>query len=167
MPQPKKIKPPVSKPVVAPRPEVLAPDSTVVTTDTVANLSAPATPPAAAPELSTSPVPAVIAPLPQMATAVAKPNRSEISVVCPSQTAPVMPRTALEQGIQGVVRAQALIKDGLVKEVTILSGPRIFHNAVRTAMLQYRCTRDAAEVVAVQVFNFKIEDPAESGDELQ
>jgi protein TonB len=68
-----------------------------------------------------------------------------------------MPRKALQDGIQGVVRAQVLIKDGAVKEVTILSGPRIFHSAVRSAMLQYKCTQDAGDVVATQEFNFKVE----------
>ena len=68
-----------------------------------------------------------------------------------------MPRKALQDGTQGVVKAQALIKDGAVKEVTILSGPRVFHAAVRSAMLQYKCATDAAEILATQEFNFKLE----------
>ena len=48
--------------------------------------------------------------------------------------------------------------DGVVKEVTILSGPRVFHAAVRTAMLDYRCTNDGTgDVLATQEFNFKLE----------
>ena len=68
-----------------------------------------------------------------------------------------MPRKALQDGTAGVVRAQALIKDGVVREVTVLSGPRVFHAAVRAAMLQYKCTQDAAEILAIQEFNFKLE----------
>ena len=67
-----------------------------------------------------------------------------------------MPRRALQDGTEGVVKAQILIKDGVVKDVTILSGPRVFHNAVRIAMLKYRCIGDG-EVLATQEFNFKLE----------
>ena len=68
-----------------------------------------------------------------------------------------MPRKALQDGTQGVVKAQALIKDGVVREVTILSGPRIFHSAVRSAMLQYKCATESAEILATQEFVFKLE----------
>jgi protein TonB len=68
-----------------------------------------------------------------------------------------MPRKASQDGTEGVVRAQARIKDGAVTEVTILSGPRIFHAAVRNAMMQYKCTKDMGEVVAIQEFGFKQE----------
>ena len=56
-----------------------------------------------------------------------------------------------------MVRAQATIRGGVVQEVTILSGPRVFHAAVRNAMLQYKCSSGAGEVVATQEFEFKIE----------
>jgi protein TonB len=66
-----------------------------------------------------------------------------------------MPRQALQDGAQGVVRAQALIRDGVVKEVTILSGLRVFHAAVRNAMMQYRCANaGAGEVLVTQEFKF-------------
>ena len=68
-----------------------------------------------------------------------------------------MPRKAIQDGTEGVVKAQVLIRDGVVKDVTILSGPRVFHAAVRNAMLQYKCTQDAGEVLATQEFNFKLE----------
>ena len=68
-----------------------------------------------------------------------------------------MPRKALQDGTTGVVRAQALVRDGVVKEVTILSGPRVFHAAVRAAMLQYKCTDEPGDVTATQEFGFKIE----------
>lgn len=68
-----------------------------------------------------------------------------------------MPRRALQDGSTGVVRAQALIKDGMVKEVTIVSGPRVFHAAVKAAMEKYKCVQDSGEVLATQEFNFKLE----------
>jgi protein TonB len=68
-----------------------------------------------------------------------------------------MPRRALQDGTEGVVKAQALVKDGAVKEVTILSGPRVFHAAVRAAMLQYKCAANTSEIIATQEFIFKIE----------
>jgi periplasmic protein TonB len=86
------------------------------------------------------------------------PNRSDIGVACPTQVPPEMPRKALQDGVEGVVRAQVLIKDGVVKDVTIQSGPRVFHAAVRAAMMQYKCTNDGGgEVLATQEFNFKIQ----------
>lgn len=130
-------------------------------------LVAPA--PVAAPAVA-SPAAAVAAP-PPVAVPVAAPPagpaaparpapanaRTEIGVACPTQVQPEIPRRALQEGVGGVVRAQALIRGGAVVEVTILSGPRIYHAAVRAAMLQYRCVSEASEVVAVQEFAFRIE----------
>ena len=48
-------------------------------------------------------------------------------------------------------------RDGAVKEVTILSGPRVYHSAVRDAMMQYKCISDSGEVTATQEFGFKID----------
>ncbi len=83
--------------------------------------------------------------------------KTDIGVACPTQVPPDMPKRAVQDGVAGVVRAQALIKDGVVREVTVLSGPRVFHAAVRAAMLQYKCTQSAGDVIATQEFNFKIE----------
>lgn len=80
-----------------------------------------------------------------------------MSIACPTQVKPEMPRKALREGTEGVVRAQALIRDGVVREVTILSGPRVFHSAVRDAMLQYKCTSEPGDVIAPQEFVFKVE----------
>jgi protein TonB len=68
-----------------------------------------------------------------------------------------MPRKAMQDGIEGVVKAQISIKGGVIQDVTILSGPRVFHAAVKSAMLQYKCVTDGTEVVATQEFNFKLE----------
>ena len=80
-----------------------------------------------------------------------------MSIACPTQVKPEMPRKAIQEGTEGVVKAQALIRDGVVKEVTIVSGPRIFHAAVREAMLQYRCASAPGDVLAPQDFVFKVE----------
>lgn len=148
----KEIKPPEVKApkVVAPAPPPFVPPPEVAPQQTAA--------PAIASVATPSPVPAVIAPPPQVeAPAAAKPARSEIGVACPTQVAPEMPKRAIQDGIFGVVRAQALIREGAVREVTILSGPRIFHAAVKAAMMQYKCTNDSGDITATQEFNFKIE----------
>lgn len=154
-PPPKKIEPPkeVPKPEAPPPPFVPPPDVAPTVTSTAPSIVATATPPPAPVVIAPPPPPAPPPPAP----APPKPNRTDIGVACPTQVPPEMPRKALQDGTEGVVKAQARIKDGAVKEVTILSGPRVFHAAVREAMMQYKCTQDAAEVLAVQEFNFKIE----------
>ena len=85
-------------------------------------------------------------------------NRSDIGVACPTQVPPEMPRKAIQDGTEGVVKAQIRIKAGVIQDVTIVSGPRVFHSAVKAAMMQYKCISDAGgEVVATQEFNFKLE----------
>jgi protein TonB len=68
-----------------------------------------------------------------------------------------MPRQALRDGTEGVVKAQIHIKGGSIVDVTILSGPRVFHAAVKAAMMQYKCVSDDGDVIATQEFNFKVE----------
>lgn len=120
-------------------------------------------PPIAAPAISAvaapPPTPVVIAPPPPPPPVVAAPTRTttSIALACPTQVAPEMPAKALQDGIDGVVKAQATIKDGVVQNVTILSGPRVFHAAVRNAMMKYKCVSGTGEVVATQEFNFKID----------
>ena len=62
---------------------------------------------------------------------------------------------ALNSG--AAVARRIAVKDGVVKDVTIISGPRVFHAAVRQAMLRYKCTPQPGEVLAIQEFVFKIE----------
>jgi protein TonB len=146
-PPPKPIKPQeVPKVEAPPPPFVPPPDVAPPATLTAPVVQAVATPP---------PTPAVIAPPP--APPKPAPNRSDIRVACPTQVQPEMPRRAIQNGIGGVVRAQVLIKDGAVKEVTILSGPSLFHAAVKAAMLQYKCTAESGEITATQEFVFKNE----------
>jgi len=152
-PPPKKIEPPKEMPKVEapPPPYVPPPDVAPQVSSTAPSIVSVATPPAAPAVIAPPPPPA---PAPVVATG---PKRSNMGLACPTQVAPEMPRKALQDGIEGMVKAQALIKDGVVKEVTILSGHRVFHAAVRNAMLQYQCTQDAADILATQEFNFKLE----------
>jgi protein TonB len=68
-----------------------------------------------------------------------------------------MPRRALQDGTQGVVKAQITLKGGAVHDITILAGPRVFHAAVKAAIMQYKCVADGPEVTVTQEFNFKID----------
>lgn len=127
-------------------------------------------PPDAAPEVSgtapalVSEVPAPTAPVELAALPPAPPapvttgpKRTSMGMVCPTQVPPEMPRKAQQDGIEGVVKAQIHIKGGVIQDVTVLSGPRVFHAAVKAAMMQYSCVTDGGEVVATQEFNFKLE----------
>ena len=147
-PPPKEIKPPEAPKVDAPPPPFVPPPDVAPQTTSAVSIVSVATPP---------PTPAVIAPPPVAAPPKPAANRGDLRVACPTQVPPEMPRKAIQDGSEGVVRAQALVKDGVVKEVTILSGPRVFHAAVKAAMMQYKCTADATEILATQEFVFKIE----------
>lgn len=151
-PPPKEIRPPEAPKNQAPPPPFVPP---------------PDTPPPQAPPESTAPAivstpappPAgvAIAPPPPQAPPKPAPNRLDLRVACPNQVAPEMPRKAIDDGTEGIVKASALIKDGLIKEITILSGPRVFHAAVKAAMKQYKCTAETGEVMATQEFVFKLQ----------
>ena len=148
-PPPKEIKPPEAMKVDAPPPPfVPPPDVAPQATSNAPSITSVATPPTTT---------AVIAPPPVAAPPKPAPNRQDLRVACPTQVPPEMPRKAIQDGSEGVVKAQALVKNGSVQEVTILSGPRVFHAAVKAAMMQYKCTADATEILATQEFVFKIE----------
>lgn len=148
-PPPKEIKPVETPKLEAPPPPYIPPPDVAPQTTSTHTIASVATPP---------PTPAVIAPPPPPAPVHTGPSRSDIRVACPIQVPPEMPRKALQDGTEGVVKAQVLIKDGVVHEVTILSGPRVFHAAVKAAMMQYKCQSGPGEVLATQEFAFKIQD---------
>jgi protein TonB len=145
------------RPRPRPAPEPVAPP--VAEPAPVAPLAAPAPAPLAAPPAPAAPAAASGPPSPAAAAppAPAAQSPGEMVVACPGQVPPRMPRQALRDSIEGVVKAQALIRDGAVRQVTILSGPRVFHDAVRQAMLQYRCEGGGGEVLATQEFVVRIE----------
>ena len=140
--------------VQAPLPFVPPPDVAPPATSTAPVIAATPTPP---------PAPAVIAPPappapPSPAPAAVGPKRASIGVACPTQVAPDMPRRAIQEGTEGVVKAQISIKNGVVQEVTILSGPTVFHAAVKKAIAQYKCVADGPEVLTTtQEFSFKLD----------
>ena len=156
-PPPKRVEPPKELPKVQapPPPFVPPPDVPPPVTSTAPVIVATHTPPPAPAVIAPPPPPAPPAPAP--APVATGPKRSAIGVACPTQVAPEMPRKALQDGTEGVVKAQILIKNGVVQEVTILSGPRVFHAAVKSAIQQYKCVADGPEVLATQEFNFKLE----------
>ena len=80
-----------------------------------------------------------------------------IGLACPTQVAPEMPRRAVKDGIEGVVKVQIVVKNGAVQDVTVLSGPKVFHEAVIAAVKHYKCVADGPEVVATQEFTFKLD----------
>ncbi|WP_287918430.1 energy transducer TonB [Tibeticola sp.] len=143
-------KPEPSAPKVEAPPPFVPPPDVPSTVSNAPAIVSTATPPAEPAPIAPPPPPAPVAP-------PAPPKPRDIGVICPTQVTPEMPRKALQEGIGGTVRAQARIQNGVVKEVTILSGPRVFHSAVKEAMLQYKCVSEAQEVLAVQEFNFKVE----------
>jgi protein TonB len=157
-PKPKPKPPPPPAPFIPPPETATAPISAAPVVQATP-APAPQAPVIQAPAPLPAPV-AIAAPVPAPAPPPAKPAGPTITsagLACPKQVAPVMPRAAIRENMSGVVKAQARIKDGKVLEVTILSGPRVFHRAVREAMAQYGCTQTDAEVLATQVFQFKLE----------
>ena len=160
-PPPKKVEPPKELPKVQapPPPFVPPPDVAPPVVSTAPVIAATPTPPPAPAVIAPPPPPAPAAPAAVAAPApvAAGPKRASIGVACPTQVAPEMPRRAIQDGTEGVVKAQILIKNGVVQEVTILSGPRLFHAAVKNAIAQYKCVADGPEVLATQEFNFKVE----------
>lgn len=117
-------------------------------------------PPVSAPVIAAAsptppPAPPVIAPPapPPAPVAAPKPVRLDIAASCPNQVRPEVPRGT--EGVSGIIKAQAVIREGAVREVTILSGPKVFHSAVRSAMLQYKCVSGDADIVATQQFVFE------------
>jgi protein TonB len=153
-PPPKQIvREPQAPKVEAPPPPFVPPPEVAPPVSAAPAIVSVQTPPPAPPVIAPPPPPAPPAPAPRPAG----PSRGEMSIACPTQVKPEMPRKAIQEGTEGVVKAQALIRDGVVKEVTIVSGPRVFHAAVREAMLQYKCANTPGDVLAPQDFVFKVE----------
>jgi protein TonB len=64
---------------------------------------------------------------------------------------------AYRDGVEGVVKVRIHIKDGVVVDVAILSGPRALHALVKGVIMQYTCTNDSGDAYADQEFSFKLE----------
>lgn len=112
-----------------------------------------------------TPAPMVPAPAPPQVSANTEPSNkpavahyenASIAVVCPVQTTPLMPRAAAKAGVTGTVKARLTIANGQVKDVAILSGPAVFHEAVKSAVLTYQCEHTPEPVTAIQEFVFDL-----------
>ena len=156
------VPPPFMPPPFVPPPDL--PPSFAPPPDVPAPVAAPAIQSVATPPLA----PALIAP-PHTAPVAGKvagnappapsgPVNIDIKIACPTQTRPEMPRKAIQDNASGVVKAQVLIRNGAVAEVTILSGSQVFHQAVRNALAQYKCQTNPVDVQTTQEFAFKIEE---------
>ena len=160
-PPPKKVEQPKELPKMQapPPPFVPPPDVPPPVVSAAPVIAASPTPPPAPVAIAPPPPPAApVAAAPVAAGPVAAgPKRASIGVACPTQVTPEMPRRAIQSGTEGVVKAQILIKNGVVQEVTILSGPSVFHAAVKSAIKQYKCVADGPEVLATQEFSFKLD----------
>lgn len=161
--------PPPPEVVVPPPPKLEAPPPPFIPPPEI-QIAAPApaqptitastpTPPAVA-EIAPLPVP-----VPEAAPAAPapppKPVIAAISVACQKTVAPVMPARAVEEGINGAVKARITIRNSKVVAVDIVSAkPRgVFDAAVRTAMMRYSCQTEGDQVViAEQDFQFKLEE---------
>jgi hypothetical protein len=75
-------------------------------------------------------------------------------VVPPDYPAAAGPFPGWDGLITGQVKAQVLVENGVVQSVQIQSGPKIFHDVVRAAMLQYKCPGVIGPVSFKQEFNF-------------
>lgn len=150
-PKPVKIVEPKAPKVEAPPPPFVPPPDVKPPATSTNAIEAIQAPPPTPPVIAPPPPPAPPAP-----AAPKGPARVDIGVACKIVT-PVMPRKAMQDGIEGVVRVQIHLRDGVVKDVNVLSGPRVFHSAVRDAIMQYKCTNEG-EGIATQEFAFKLED---------
>ncbi|WP_275698164.1 energy transducer TonB [Ramlibacter paludis] len=139
-----KVEPRVEKappPPFVPPPEVTPPAQTNAPV-----IQSVQTPPPAPPVIAPPPPPAPPAPV--------GPKRIDVAIACSNINPPEMPRAATRDKIEGLVKAQITLKDGAITDVTILSGPRVFHSVVRETIMQYKC-QSQGDGIAIQEFNFK------------
>ena len=135
-PPPAYVPPPDVAPAVAPT----APAITAVQS------AEPVAPPPPAPPAPPPPAPVQAAPV-----------KTDIALACPQQVKPEVPQRAIDDGIEGTVKAEVRVRGGKVAEVRILSGPKVYHAAVRAAMQRYECHSGEGEVIATQDFTFKLD----------
>ena len=171
-PPPKKPEPVPEPPKVQapPPPFVPPPDVPAPTPSPVPVIAATQTPPPPTPHvIAPPPAPAPPAPTPAPAPAAAPvphppapmPPPKAVGNVCPNanvaENKPNYPRRALQDGIQGEVVVQALIKNGRVQEVNWVSGPKVFINEIKTAMGKYKCSSEYEGLVPAS-FSFKLDE---------
>lgn len=134
-------------PAHVPPPEVPVPPSAAPAITAVQTTQA-VTPPLAALAPAPSP-PAPPAAIPSF--------RVDMALVCPIQVKPEIPKKAIDDGVEGDVKAEVKVRGGKVIDVRIISGPGAYHVAVRAALARYECSNGGAEeIIATQDFTFKL-----------
>lgn len=145
------------KPTPAPAPIAHAPAPTPVVQP-----PAPAPTPVAqapvptpAPAASANAASAATAASAQLAANDMSPRSLPGQVACPTQVVPELPKSSRsEELVDGAVRVRVTIQNGAIKNVQMLSGPRIYYASVKNAISRYRCQNTPYEVNFAQEFNF-------------
>lgn len=83
-------------------------------------------------------------------------SSATVDAISCRQLPPAMPQIAVQNRMVGIVKAAVFLVDGIVKDVIIFSGPKIFHQPVREAMLKYDCGSSRANTLATQAFDFRM-----------
>ena len=153
-PLPPKIKKIERAPKVAmPPPAYVPPPDIARAAATAPAITAVQTTQAVAPQLAAPP-----SPPPAPTPVVAAPAKADMALVCQKQIKPEAPRRAIEDGVEGTVKAEVRVRGGKVVDVRIVSGPRAYHAAVRTALGRYECDSSTdQEFIVTQDFTFKLE----------
>ena len=139
-------------PAYIPPPDI-APAAAATQAITAVQTTQAVAPPPAAPPAPPAPPPAP----PPAATAPA-PAKADMALICPKQVKPEIPKKAIDDGIEGTVKAEVRVRGGKVVDVRIISGPRALHAAVRAALQRYECSGSAdTDIIATQDFVFKLE----------
>ncbi len=160
-PPPEVVVPPPPKLEAPPPPFIPPPEIQIAVPPPPAPTITAVTPtPPPAPVVITPAPPPPPAPAPPAPPPPAPPAPAKIGVACPTMVPPEIPRRALRESLNGYVKARATIRGGKVVSVEILeSRPHgLYDSAVRTAMLQYSCTKLGQDIVAEQEFDFKIRE---------
>lgn len=137
-------------PAYVPPPDI-APTAVAAPAITAVQTTQAVAPPPAAP-------PAPPAPPPSPPSVAPAPEKADMALICPKQVKPEIPKKAIDDGVEGTVKAEVRVRGGKVVDVRIVSGPRALHAAVRAALVRYECSGGAdADIIATQDFVFKLE----------
>lgn len=148
--------PPPPKLDKRPEPPPAEPPPAYVPPPEVAPAAAPAAPAITAVQSAQPVAPPPPAP-PAPPPAPALPQKADIALACPKQVRPQLTQRQIDEGVEGTVRAEIHLKAGKVAEVRIVAGPRVYHAAVRAAVMRYECVSGDGDVVATQDFSFKFD----------
>jgi len=160
-PPPKKVEQPKELPKVQapPPPFVPPPDVPPPVTSAAPVMAATPIPPTAPTVIAPPPPPAPAAPAAAPAP-VAPAKRAGLCRLSCDWTPPEVPRRAYQEGFQGrvVVKAEIFLKNNVIEDSKILSGPKVFYANVKNAISQSKCHYEEPEVKFEMEFVFKFED---------